>query len=129
MQRNNIVNKFESEPETRILLASLKSGGAGLNLTMASRVILVDLWWNNGMEQQAYCRVYRRGQTKQTSMVRMAVSNTVDQDLIRIQERKDREITSVMLEGDRVRMTTNDLLSLFGTVGEENGRPFIITGL
>jgi len=129
MQRNNIVNKFESEPETRILLASLKSGGAGLNLTMASRVILVDLWWNNGMEQQAYCRVSRRGQTKQTSMVRMAVSNTVDQDLIRIQERKDREITSVMLEGDRVRMTTNDLLSLFGTVGEENGRPFIITGL
>lgn len=79
------------------------------------------------MEQQAYCRVFRRGQEKETAMTRIAVSNTVDLDLIRMQERKEKEITSVMVEG-RAKMTTNELLGLFGEVGEANGRSFIITG-
>lgn len=36
----------------RIMLASLKCGGLGLNLTMASRVLTLDPWWNSAVEQQ-----------------------------------------------------------------------------
>lgn len=36
----------------RIMLASLKCGGMGLNLTMASRVLTLDPWWNYAVEQQ-----------------------------------------------------------------------------
>ena len=35
-------------------IAGLKVGGVALNLTMASRVILIDLWWNNSVEAQAF---------------------------------------------------------------------------
>lgn len=36
----------------RILLASLKAGGLGLNLTAANRVITLDPWYNESVEQQ-----------------------------------------------------------------------------
>lgn len=126
-KRNKAIQNFESDASSMILLTSLKAGGTGLNLTMASRVILVDLWWNNAMEQQAFCRVFRKGQEKQTYMTRLAVSQTVDQDLIRMQERKENEIGTVMVENGRARMSANELMSLFGQVGHSNGRAFIIT--
>jgi SNF2 family DNA or RNA helicase len=65
---------------------------------MASRVILIDPWWNAASEQQAFCRVFRIGQTEQTSMTRFCVKNTVDQRLIEMQERKKEEIDKVMAD-------------------------------
>ena len=50
--RDKAVDAFRDKPETKILIASLKCGGVGLNLTMASKVICIDLWWNNCVEQQ-----------------------------------------------------------------------------
>jgi SNF2 family DNA or RNA helicase len=54
--REAAINDFSRDPEKRILLASLKCGGLGLNITAASRVILIDPWWNQAVEQQAFCR-------------------------------------------------------------------------
>lgn len=50
--RDKAIQTFEDEESKIILIASLKCGGIGLNLTMASRVICVDLWWNSSVEQQ-----------------------------------------------------------------------------
>ena len=44
--RARAVRKFTDEPECKVLLAAMKAGGVGLNLTAANRVILIDLWWN-----------------------------------------------------------------------------------
>lgn len=63
---------------------------------MASKVIMMDPWWNSASEQQAFCRVFRIGQLEETSMSRLCVNNTVDKQLIAMQERKDAEIKSVM---------------------------------
>ena len=63
---------------------------------MASRVICIDPWWNNAVEQQAFCRVYRMGQTQETMMTRFVVHNTIDSKMIQLQERKQIEIDSVM---------------------------------
>lgn len=68
----------------------------GLNLTMASKVIMVDPWWNSASEQQAFCRVFRIGQNEQTYMSRLCVKNTIDQRLIAMQDRKQKEIDGVM---------------------------------
>lgn len=40
------LNKLRNDKRTRILLCSLKCGGVGLNLTAASRVVLVEPFWN-----------------------------------------------------------------------------------
>jgi SNF2 family DNA or RNA helicase len=76
----------------------------GLNLTMASRVIMIDPWWNSASEQQAFCRVFRIGQNNETYMSRLCVRNTVDARLVAMQERKQKEINGVMEDdGSRVK--------------------------
>ena len=73
----------------------------GLNLTMASKVIVIDPWWNSATEQQAFCRVFRIGQDQETYMSRLCVKATVDEKLMQIQERKEKEIERVMKEGGK----------------------------
>lgn len=51
-EREKSLNGFQDNPEAKILIASLKCGGVGLNLTMASKVICLDLGYNSGIEQQ-----------------------------------------------------------------------------
>ena len=51
--RDAALKSFREEPGVRVLLMSLKSAGVALNLTAASEVYLLDLWWNPAAEMQA----------------------------------------------------------------------------
>lgn len=82
--RNYTVQKFQNGA-FNIFFATLTTGGVGLNLTMATRVIMIDPWWNQAVEQQAFCRTYRRGQDKETSMMRFAAQGTVDEHILKLQ--------------------------------------------
>ena len=58
--RHNTQRDFQEATSTvQIMIAGLKCGGQGLNLTAANRVISVDLWWNHSVELQAFGRVFR----------------------------------------------------------------------
>ncbi|KAF2838673.1 hypothetical protein M501DRAFT_1016765 [Patellaria atrata CBS 101060] len=118
----------DKECESKVLVASLKCGGVGLNLTMASRVIIMDPWWNKAIEQQAFCRVFRIGQKQETYMTRIVVNNTVDQNLLKMQETKQIEIDKVMEDGGTAEsILIEDLLRLFGpTRTIKSGQPFIL---
>ena len=52
----------------------IKAGGVGLNLTAASRVVMLDNWWNPQTEQQAFERCHRIGQTRQVVVHRLYVA-------------------------------------------------------
>ncbi|KAL8832225.1 MAG: hypothetical protein Q9191_000395 [Dirinaria sp. TL-2023a] len=125
--RDKTSSNFQDDPEIKIMIASLKCGGIGLNLTMASRVICTDLWFNSDVEQQAFCRVYRIGQTSETIITRFIVQDTVDEKLIEMQERKREEISKAMDENKILqKMTVQELMELFGPVKTDNdGAPFI----
>lgn len=71
--RDKALKDFAEKKETKVLLASLKAGGVGLNLTMASKVIIIDLWWNESVEQQAFCRCFRIGQTRPVDICRIGM--------------------------------------------------------
>ena len=86
--RATAIRKFQDDPKINIMLASLKCGGVGLNLTMANRVVCFDPWWNRAVEQQAFCRVFRIGQTKETSMARFVVKNTIETAMMAMKARK-----------------------------------------
>ena len=81
---------------TTAYFLAANSIAVGLNLTMASRVIVIDPWWNSASEQQAFCRVFRIGQKETTFMTRFCVKNTIDEELIRMQGRKQEEINGIM---------------------------------
>lgn len=46
------MQNFKVNPEVRVLIASLKAGGTGLDMSMANKCILVDPWWNEAVEEQ-----------------------------------------------------------------------------
>jgi len=127
-RRDRILTDFATDPNLRILIASLRTGGTGLNLTCASRVLMVDLWWNSSVEQQAFARTYRRGQDKETRMTRLIAADTVDDEMVLMQQKKDKEINGVMVnEKLKGKLTFTELMGLFGKVGEdEQGRSFIL---
>lgn len=71
-----------------ILLASLKASGTGINLTAASRVYLLEPWWNPAAEEQAMDRVHRIGQKEDVKIVRMIARNSIDERILELQEKK-----------------------------------------
>jgi SNF2 family DNA or RNA helicase len=57
----------------KILLISLRAGGVGLNLTVATRCYLLDPWWNPAVESQAIQRIHRLGQMYPVKIYRLIV--------------------------------------------------------
>jgi SNF2 family DNA or RNA helicase len=50
--REESLTEFRENENVQVLIASLKAGGVGLDMSMASKCIIVDLWWNEGIQQQ-----------------------------------------------------------------------------
>ena len=87
-ERNNQVEIFQNNKEIKIFLISLKAGGVGLNLTEADYVYLVDPWWNPAVEQQAIDRTHRIGQKNKIFAYKMICKDTVEEKIIKLQEKK-----------------------------------------
>ncbi|KIW44355.1 uncharacterized protein PV06_05369 [Exophiala oligosperma] len=121
--REKAIDKFRDKPEVCIMICSLKAGGIGLNLTMASKVIILDLWFNSSVEAQAYCRAFRIGQQNKVEVLRFVVKNSIDEDLVKMQDRKDIEVSGAIgPESHGKRATVRQLLELFGSVKEGEGQ-------
>ena len=113
--RDRAIQRFSDDADVKVLLASLKAGGVGLNLTAASKVIIIDLWWNSSVEAQAFCRVFRIGQTRDVEVVRFVVRNSIDVEIVAMQKRKDEEIEEAIGGAKRGgKLTTAELIRLFG---------------
>jgi non-specific serine/threonine protein kinase len=86
--REKAIQNFQNNEEVRVFLISLKAGGVGLNLTAADYVYIVDPWWNPAVEQQAIDRTHRIGQTKNIFAYRMICKDTIEDKIIKLQEKK-----------------------------------------
>lgn len=72
-RRADALRAFEREPAVTVLIVSLKAAATGLNLTCACNVVLLDLWWNPTVEEQAIDRAHRIGQTRPVTVTRIVV--------------------------------------------------------
>lgn len=98
-KRNNPIRQFKENEETRFFLISLKAGGFGLNLTAADYCILLDPWWNPAVEAQAVDRTHRIGQTNPVMVYRFIVKDTIEEKVLRLQEKKRELFKNVFDEG------------------------------
>lgn len=117
-RKDYVIKQFKDIPAGySVLLMSLRCGSLGLNLTEASKVIFLDLWWNPAVEEQATDRVHRIGQAKEVTVHRLTIKDTVEERILQLQERK-REVAQSALNGDinASRLTVSDLKELFGIV-------------
>ena len=85
--RMELVEKFNAG-EKKAFLLSLKVGGVGLNLTGADHVIIVDPWWNPAVEEQAWSRAHRIGQTKRVIVTKLYSKGTIEEKILNLHQKK-----------------------------------------
>jgi hypothetical protein len=95
-QREQVIDRFQQTANCQFFLISLKAGGVGLNLTAADYVFVLDPWWNQAAEEQAIARSHRMGQHRPVFVYRFVAENTLEQQILTLQERKQTLIDSVM---------------------------------
>ncbi len=88
-EREKLVADFQAENSPiQVFLLGLKAGNAGLNLTAAEYVFLVDPWWNNAVEQQAIDRTHRIGQQKNIFAYKLICIDTIEEKIAVLQQKK-----------------------------------------
>ena len=101
-QREEMINKFQTDKDTKIMILSLKAGGTGLNLTSATNVIHYDLWWNPAVEDQATDRTYRIGQDKNVMVHRLITLGTFEEKIDEMLKSKKELADMAVYEGEKV---------------------------
>lgn len=86
--REAVLNELDRCDGNVILLISLRAGGVGLNLTAANYVFMMDVWWNEAIENQAIDRVHRIGQERDVHVVRFCIEDSIEDRVLHIQKRK-----------------------------------------
>lgn len=89
-QRDSIVTNFNTSPPSEgfVFLLSAKSGGVGLNLIGASRLVLFDNDWNPSVDLQAMARIHRQGQQKPVFIYRLLTKGCIDEKIFQRQMMK-----------------------------------------
>lgn len=112
------IHAFMSTRESaKVMLMLLKCGGVGLNLTRANNVISLDLGWSQAVEAQAFDRVHRLGQSRPVKVDRLVISDTVEDRILALQERKQNLADGSLGEGNGKKigkLSVKELANLFG---------------
>lgn len=116
--RGEAVDDFKDPQKgVRIMLVSLKAGNAGLNLNVASQVIILDPFWNPYIEEQAIDRAHRIGQQNEVKVHRVLIAETVEDRIIALQDKKRALISEALDEASGAniaRLGVQELAYLFG---------------
>jgi SNF2 family DNA or RNA helicase len=135
--REASLDRLRNHHKTRILLCSLRAGSLGLNLTAASRVVILEPFWNpvctpkapltshfetnanvnsviQFVEEQAIDRVHRLNQTQDVIVYKLTIKDTVEARILDLQDKK-RQLADATIEGKTAaaKLTMEDMLKLF----------------
>ncbi|KAI1861089.1 hypothetical protein JX265_009708 [Neoarthrinium moseri] len=114
-KRQDIVNKFNSDPSYDVLLLTTSVGGLGLNLTGADTVIFVEHDWNPQRDLQAMDRAHRIGQKKVVNVYRLITRGTLEEKILSLQAFKI-DVASTVVNQQNAglgTMDTDQILDLF----------------
>ncbi|KAN0114728.1 protein of unknown function (DUF3535) domain containing protein [Hyaloscypha variabilis] len=131
-KRQDIVNKFNSDPSYDVLLLTTSVGGLGLNLTGADTVIFVEHDWNPQKDLQAMDRAHRIGQKKVVNVYRLITRGTLEEKIMSLQRFKI-DVASTVVNQQNAglgTMETDQILDLFnlGETAEGIDKPSLNGG-
>ena len=121
--RSVAAKEFRDRKDVKVMLVSLRAGNAGLNLTSATRVIIMDPFWNPYIEMQAVDRAYRIGQQNEVKVYRILTKNTVEDRIVDLKEKKQEMVESALDESESAkigRLNVNELRFLFNASNSTN---------
>ncbi|KAI0722038.1 SNF2 family N-terminal domain-containing protein [Cerioporus squamosus] len=113
--RDATIKYFMNNVHVTVFLVSLKAGGVALNLTEASRVYLMDSWWNPAVEYQAMDRIHRLGQHRPVQAIKLVIEDSIESRIIQLQEKKAAMVDATLSTDESAmgRLTPEDLGFLF----------------
>ena len=76
--RQDAIDQFTNNPDVKVIVCSLQAAGVGVNLQVASNVVLAELSWTSAEQTQAIDRVHRIGQEVPVTAWRILAAQTVD---------------------------------------------------
>lgn len=142
--REASLDQLRNDESCRVLLCSLKCGSLGLNLTAASRVVILEPFWNpvtispypfnftsltfllKFIEEQAIDRVHRLTQKTDVIVYKIAVANSVEERILILQEKK-RELAQNTIEGSQNRgagkLGMSEIMQLFRRDADQKIEP------
>lgn len=89
-QKQYAVDKFQTDPECKLIILNYKSGGTGLTLTASSRVAFIEFPWTFSDCEQAEDRAHRNGQKNNVNCYYFLGKDTIDEYMYKvIQTKKD----------------------------------------
>ncbi len=133
--RQELVRTFQTDPNIKVFVLSLRAAGFGITLTAASTVIHYDRWWNPAVENQATDRAYRIGQQRSVQVVQFRTRDTIEEKIDKLLASKT-ELFGDVIEEDLngKSITREELLELFAYSplsdgATEEGLPLITPGM
>jgi len=76
--REKAIAAFQNDPDVAIVVCSLMAAGVGLNLQVASNLVLAELSWTDAEQTQAIDRIHRIGQEEPVTAWRIIAAQTID---------------------------------------------------
>ena len=86
--RQQNIDAFVNDPDVAVIVCSLTAAGVGINLHVASNVVLAELSWTNAEQTQAIDRVHRIGQTEPVTAWRIIAAQTIDAKIAELIDNK-----------------------------------------
>ena len=114
--RRAVIERFQQDAGCRALLMTLKTGGVGLNLTVADTVYIFEPWWNKAAEEQAINRLHRIGQKAKVMSYALITRDTIEEKIRLLQQQKQ-DLADSLITGDQAitkRLTEEDIKYIFG---------------
>lgn len=108
-ERQQAIDSFQNNPDVTTFLISIKSGGAGLNLTAADYVFILDPWWNPTTEQQAIARAHRIGQNKSVFALKFITKGSIEEKILLLQEKKSQLAEDIIGKFDKMDFDKDEL--------------------
>ncbi|EGY20749.1 hypothetical protein VD0002_g5470 [Verticillium dahliae] len=113
-KRQSLIDRFNTDPEIDIFLLTTRTGGLGVNLTGANRIIIFDPDWNPSTDMQARERAWRLGQTRSVEIYRLMTAGTIEEKIYHRQIFKQFMTNKVLKDPkQRAAFDLSDLYDLF----------------
>jgi superfamily II DNA or RNA helicase len=97
--RHSLIHSFQTDPDIKAFIMTLKTGGTGINLTAADYIFIMDPWWNSAAEAQAIDRSHRIGQVNPVFCYRLIARDTIEERIMELQKLKS-SLAGALLSDD-----------------------------
>ncbi|WP_418059620.1 DEAD/DEAH box helicase [Pimelobacter simplex] len=125
--RQREIDAFVNDPDVQVAVCSLTAAGVGLNLQVASNLVLAELSWTDAEQTQAIDRVHRIGQAEPVTAWRVIATQTLDTRIAELIDKKAGLAARALdgagdeVEGGAIDLQTEALVALLAGALEARG--------